>query len=1055
MMLARCATRWCAVLYAIGLLVTDVPAQTGTLDPGFLGQFAGLDQNGWDPSPVQAMAVQANGRILVGGPMTNVNGVFRLRLARLLPDGSLDSGFICHIPPGPPEPSWFNTTISALAVQPDGLILLGGNFTNVLGAARPGLARITTNGALDISFSPNIEAQPASPFFSQPLHIRTITLQPDGGIIIGGSFSHVGGVPRESVARLFPDGSLDTSFDPDPPRRSPASTERRNIYAALREPDGNLVIGGTYGVERLGLNGDRMARIGAFRTNGVSATVRALGRQADGSLVAGGSFDRLGSDTSTSAVARLRPDFTVDTAFNPRVRRSAIPSYSDGVNALHLQPDGMIVVGGSFDRVGNATVQGLARLLGNGSLDDTFDAEPFLPARNFPPYNDPFGENGYIQAMTALPDGGLLVAGNFRQLGDTAVTNVARLWPDGSPDTAFRVNGGGAYLNTTVDRDGRLLVHGEFTNLNGQIRRGFARLYANGTIDPDINLALQTTGSLGYASAVAVQKDGHYVVGGRFTTAGGYARTNLYRHYRNTGLADLGFEPHPGPLDSFGYISVDCLALDNLDNVYVGGYFDAIAGSNRTSFARLRPTGGLDPSFSNVVFTSSDIVTTGNILIMPDQKVVVVGSYTGVNGIARLSLVRLLTNGVVDTSFAVTATLSGAQNLIYDAVARADGKLVVRGTFDAINGAARGRVAILNTNGTVDPAVVTPPFFRSNFVSLLAQQADGSILIAGDLTATNTASLQIGLYSTNLALLTNRFPLIVASNRNGSTVSVTAELEKDGRIILGGNATHFNGVGVTGLVRVLNTPATSLLYAVNSARIRWARGGSTPEAQTVFFQLSTNNGVTWTELGTGTRTNGGWELGGLNLPLKGHLRGLARIPGIGIRVGQVAETVPYRLNFYQVVGAWMNFVTGTTNFLPVFTTFSADLDGDFISNGEEFAFGTLPNDEKSGPDPMRYVVTVNNTVTLVEPSAEVGLVSKFNADGTLLRGLFTRRADYVGSGLTYVPEFSTDLKIWRAVEATPEVLDAAGEYELVGIPLPGEVDGLPVQHFRVRILYSE
>lgn len=1049
MMLNYRAMRWCALVCATIFFGSEVSAQTSGVDPGFRGQFVGQDANDWEPSCVQAMAVQADGKILVGGPMTNVNGVFRLRLARLMPDGALDTTFIRHIPPDSSEPGWFNTTISAIAVQPDGLILLGGNFTNVQGAARPGLARIYTNGTLDVSFSPVIESQPGSPYFAEPRHIRTITLQPDGRIVIGGSFSHVSGVPRESVARLFPDGSLDPSFDPQPPRRSPASTARRNVYAALREPDGNLVVGGTEGVERLGLNGDRMARIAV----GSFATVRALARQVDGAIVVGGDFDDIGSGAVTGSLARIRHDFTVDTSFNPAVE--SLTTYITGVTALHIQPDGKIVVGGSFSRAGDTLRIGLARLLANGTLDASFDVSTRLPSRFFEPYNDPFFANGYSQTFTPLPDGGLLVAGNFRELGDTAVTNVARLWPDGSPDTALRVNSGGDYLNAAVDSDGRLLVHGGFTNLNGQVYRGFARVYANGTIDPDINLALQTTGSLGRANTVAVQKDGHYLVGGRFTTAGGYSRTNLYRHYRNTGLPDLGFEPHPGPIDSFGYGSVKCLALDPLDNVYVGGYFSTIAGTNRTSFARLRPQGGVDTSFSNVVFTSSDLVTVENILIAPDQKVVVVGSYTGVNGTARLTLARLLTNGLLDTSFAPTATLAGFQNPVYDALMRPDGKLVVRGEFDAINGAPRGRVAILNTNGTVDPAVITPPFFRSNNISLLAQQADGSILIAGDLTATNTSTVQIGLYSSNLVLLTNSFPLITASNRNGSFASVTAELEKNGRIILGGNATHFNGVGVTGLVRVLNNPATSLLYAVNSGRVRWTRGGSTPEAQTVFFQLSTNNGLTWTDLGTGTRTNGGWERSGLNLPLKGHLRGLARIPGTGVKASLVAETVPYRLNFFQVVGAWMNFVTGTTNFLPIFTTFSADLDGDLISNGEEFAFGTAANDEKSGPDPMRFVVTVNNTVNLLAPSARVGLASKFNPDGTVLRGLFTRRADYVGSGLTYVPEFSTDMQTWRASEATPEVLDASGEYELVGIPLPGEVDGLPVQHFRVRILYAE
>ena len=90
-------------------------------------------------------------------------------------------------------------------MQSDGKIIIGGSFTSYDGIGRNSIARLNADGSLDIGFNPGTGA-------NNPVH--SITLQPDGKIIIGGDFTNYNGTGRNRVARLNTDGSLDTGFNP-------------------------------------------------------------------------------------------------------------------------------------------------------------------------------------------------------------------------------------------------------------------------------------------------------------------------------------------------------------------------------------------------------------------------------------------------------------------------------------------------------------------------------------------------------------------------------------------------------------------------------------------------------------------------------------------------------------------------------------------------------------------------------------------------------------------------------------------------------------------------
>ncbi|HEY2799342.1 MAG TPA: putative Ig domain-containing protein, partial [Chthoniobacterales bacterium] len=347
--------------------------------------------DGFHPSatgPIRAIALQADGKILVGGDFTELagnDGVFSVRnhIGRLNKDGTLDQNF----DPGA------TGTVFALAVQPNGKILVGGSFTALgsdSGASTPrnNIGRLNADGTVDAGFDPN-----ANDF------VQTLVRQSNGKILIGGGFSTVQNTARASIARLNADGTLDASFDP--------GTDGTVLVLAI-QGDGKILVGGSF--TALG-GGASIARSNIGRLNadgtidagfvfGANGTVRAVAEQTSGKVVVGGNFTTLGVGTGTTArnfIGRFNADATVDAGFNPG---------TDGeVDSLALQTNGKILVGGSFANmgggIGNVARSDIGRLSANGALDATFNP----------------GANGAVLALLEETPGEILVGGSFTTLG--------------------------------------------------------------------------------------------------------------------------------------------------------------------------------------------------------------------------------------------------------------------------------------------------------------------------------------------------------------------------------------------------------------------------------------------------------------------------------------------------------------------------------------------------------------------------------------------------------------------------------------------------------------
>ena len=190
---------------------------------GRLNSSGALDAN-FNPSVMFpfSMTLQTDGGILVGGAFKSISGYPRASIGRLDTLGAVDLNF---------DPGQTNTPnlIGAITEQADGRILVGGRFNTFAGAPRTNIARVYSDGSIDPFFHPEVVGA-----------IRSMAIQADGKILIAGTIHSVDGQLRNGLARLNPDGSLDDAFNP-----ASINTDA-GVNSVSIQTDGKILIGGTF-----------------------------------------------------------------------------------------------------------------------------------------------------------------------------------------------------------------------------------------------------------------------------------------------------------------------------------------------------------------------------------------------------------------------------------------------------------------------------------------------------------------------------------------------------------------------------------------------------------------------------------------------------------------------------------------------------------------------------------------------------------------------------------------------------------------------------------------
>jgi uncharacterized delta-60 repeat protein len=765
--------------------------------------------DGFDPNAngvVRVVVVQPDGKILIGGDFTTLspNGgvaVTRNHIARLNPDGTLDTAFNPNA----------NDEVLSIAVQADGKILAGGAFTSIGGQIRNYIARLDTATGLADSFDPNADSE-----------VVSIAVQVDGKILVGGYFAganSIGGQTRNYIARLDPTTGLADSFDPN---------ADNVVYSIAVQADGKVLAGGFFtsiGVQ----TGIKIARLDAttgladsFNPN-ANINVWSIAVQADGKILAGGNFTSIGGQTRNH-IARLDATTGLADSFDPNANSNVI--------SIAVQADGKILAGGFFTSIGEQTRNYVARLDAATGLADSFNPNT----------------NSYVLSISVQSDGKILAGGDFNGIGGQTRNYIARLETDGRLDQTLNINTVGNFVDATaVQPDGKILIGGLFNTVLGVARNNIARLNTDGTLDTAFN-----PNANGSVVSIAVQPDGKILAGGYFNgpnSIGGQTRNYIARVDPTTGLAD-SFDPNANNV-------VDSIAVQSDGKILVGGQFDganSIGGQLRNYIARLDPTTGLADSFNP---NANDLVFS--IVVQADGKILVGGAFNGSNSIGeqpRNRLARLdATTGLAD-SFD-----PNANHPVHSIAVQADGKILAGGEFSgpsSIGGQLRNYIARL------DPTTGLADSFNPNangYVLSITAQADGKILAGGFFFGANSIGGQPRNYIARLDATTG---LADSFDPNANDAAYAIAVQADGKILAGGYFNNIGGQPRSLLARLSNDTAALQNLAVTQTSTAWTLGGSSSQFTRVTFDYSTDN-VNYTPLGNGTATGNNWSLTGLNL----------------------------------------------------------------------------------------------------------------------------------------------------------------------------------------------
>ena len=284
-------------------------------------------------SIVYSILVQPDGKILVGGNFTTLNGVSRNRTLRLNSNGTEDTAFYANMGTG------FNTTIRELALQSDGKILVGGTFSLLNGATRNELVRINSNGTEDTAFYANLGTGFDNTVYS-------VAVQSDGKILASGQFSSLNGATRSRTLRLNADGTEDTAF-----YTNLGTGFDNTVWKMLVQSDGKIVVGGSF-ANLNGVGKNSLVRLNSDGTDaflsttsyfGFNSIVYALAIQSDGKILVGGNFNKL-NGVSRNRLLRLNTNLTDDTDFYANLGAG----FNNTVYSVAVRSDGKIAVGGTF-----------------------------------------------------------------------------------------------------------------------------------------------------------------------------------------------------------------------------------------------------------------------------------------------------------------------------------------------------------------------------------------------------------------------------------------------------------------------------------------------------------------------------------------------------------------------------------------------------------------------------------------------------------------------------------------------------------------------------------
>jgi uncharacterized delta-60 repeat protein len=749
--------RICAFIYFFGICFNAF-SQTGAIDPSF---SVGEVLTGLSPGKIYALTTDSSGAVLIAGDFTSIGGTNRGMIAKLDSSGKLMTSFGTG--------TGANGPIRAMVVQTDGKILVGGEFTSINGTARNRIARLNSDGSLDTTFNPGSGANGtvfAIATTSYPFS--------NNGIIIGGDFTSYNGTNRGRVALLSTSGSLNTSYLNSSGANGTVYTIAAPSNSVSYSSSSGLYFGGAFTtfngqtrkrIAKLDYNLDLDSSF--YMSSGPNGPVYCMSLIQNGfsrtSLLVGGEFTEFNGYIRGN-LALLSHSYSFSSASSLDLSFNA---WTDGAvrtitnrSEYYLSTQN-IYIGGDFQMVNGASRKRIAKIVTSsyngfsasglqGNIDATFNPDP--------------GINAKVSAVAYLSDSRMLVGGEFSAIQSVATPPIARLvgtyginiptaptnisaQPASSTQVILTFSGSSYASSYQIERS---INQSTWTQVGNSSSPFFDRgltanttyyyrvrgasyngsgaysvvascttedsaWYGPGSLEPDIFQGFSVNGTV---HSFAVQGDGKIVIVGDFTQVNSVdknwiARLNSDWTLDSTYAAGTGAN---SPIYS--------VALQSDNKVIISGYFSSIHGISTKYIARLNADGALDESFNPGLGPDSYAQV---IALQSDGKIIIGGSFRSYNGMSQENLARLNTDGSLDLAFRTTPNSS-----IYDIKVLENGKMMIAGDFSTINGITKSGVALLSTDGTLDATYNTGS--GSWGVRAIAIQSDGKTVIAGHFT---------------------------------------------------------------------------------------------------------------------------------------------------------------------------------------------------------------------------------------------------------------------------------------------------------------------------------
>ena len=717
---------------------------------------------------------QPDGKVLVVyKTFTPVPGGDIYNMVRINPDSSIDPTFTTAV---------FNRFVKSVALQSDGKILVGGGFTLHNNSTSKYIVRLNADGSKDTTF--NI-GNFSFPQYTDNPSVNKIAVLSGDKILLGGNFITYNGATKKYVLKLNTNGSVDSSFD-----FSYAGYDS-DITNFELQPDGKIIT--TYYFNRIlrhNADGSPDASFTQPDYNNFSGVgIKTVAVRNDGKIYIGGKFSFFGAN---QFLMRLNADGTRDTGFLVKNFYQNFPSGTglDGVYSILIQPDGKALVGGSFASYGGQPAPGIMRLNDDGSLDPTFQGKVTR-------FVDPYSFTDYINHLSFHSSGNVIAAGSLKYYNEDVAGNIVMFSPAvGDRISTFQNICKGfdtAPNKIFIQPDGKIILTGNFYAYNGQPTDRIVRLNADGSMDNNFKVQTPVLFHVSQEPAdIKFLPDGKILLGTEGLIHGNENGGGVVRLNYDGSLDPTFFSLIGNDRGLYGSLKFKNFILLNDGKIVVPGmtYYvkNNVSVPIDNKFVALDQNGNIDTSIDY----AEPYSLLSRLKLLSNGKILLTGYDTS---LSKSVMARLLPNGQIDGTF-TTITSQPNINEMYPAP---DGKI-----YAISNLLAGHKVIRFNEDGTLDNSF-TSPFYNNASATRevpLEFENNGKFF-----TAFSPLFSYKGLVRHNAnGTVDNTFDIgtgFTSPYPNNYTDDVTSIKKQGNGFLVGGEFREFDGEPVRGLVRLI------------------------------------------------------------------------------------------------------------------------------------------------------------------------------------------------------------------------------------------------------------